>query len=178
MFKMSVQFAEASGPTSGIGAFNINLKSFLFQLVTFVLVVLVFKRWVLPPILKTMQERQNTLERSLEQAKQTEEALSRAEVKAEEIIAKARTHADEAMAQARKSAEEFIVSAETAAAQRATLIIKDAQGRLDSERAKLRNELKTELADLVADATEIIIRQKLDQPNDRKLVEQALKEIG
>lgn len=174
MFNVPVKFAEASG----IGAFNINLKAFLFQLVTFVLVILVFKRWVLPPILKTMQERQKTLENSLEQAKQTEEALARAEVKAEEIIASARTHADEAMAQARKSAEEVILSAEVAAAQRSVLIIKDAEGRLDSERAKLRDELKAELADLVADATEIIIRQKLDQSGDRKLVEKALREIA
>lgn len=173
MFNMPLQFAEASG----IGAFNINLKAFLFQLITFVLVILVFKRWVLPPILKTMQERQKTLESSLEQAKATEEALVRAGAKAEEIIAQARVHADEASAQARKSAEEVIVGAETVGAERAALIIKDAEARLASERVKLRDELKSELADLVADATEIIIRQKLDQPSDRKLIEQALREI-
>lgn len=174
MINLPTQFADASG----IGAFNINLKAFIFQLVTFVLVVLAFKRWVLPPILKTMQERQNTLEKSLEQAKQTEEALARAETKAEEIIARARTHADEALAEARKSAEGVIVSAETAGAQRAALIIKDAEVRLDTERAKLREELKAELADLVADATELILRQKLNESNDRKLIEQALKEIA
>jgi len=174
LFNMHLQFAEASG----IGAFNINLKAFLFQLVTFVLVVLAFKRWVLPPILKTMQERQATLEKSLEQAKATEVALARAETKAEEIIARARTHADEAMAEARKSAEGAIVSAETAGAERAALIIKDAEARLAQERTKLREELKAELADLVADATEVILRQKLDESNDRKLIEQALKEIA
>jgi F-type H+-transporting ATPase subunit b len=175
---MPIQFAETSGPTSGIGAFNINLKSFLFQLVTFALVLLVLKRWVLPPLMTTMDKRRETLEKSLEQAKATQEALARAETKAEEIIALARVHADEALSQARKSAEGVIVSAETAGAERAALIIKDAQARLVSERIKLREELKAELADLVADATEVILRQKLNEPNDRQLIEQALKEIG
>ncbi len=178
MINMSVQFGEAGGSSNGIGAFNINLKSFLFQLVTFVIVLLVLRRWVLPPLLATMEKRRETLERSLEQAKQTEEALTRAEAKAEEIIAQARTHADEALAEARKSAEGVIVNAEAAAAERGELIIKDAEARLEQERTKLRQELKAELADLVADATEAIIRQKLDEPNDRKLIEQALKEIG
>lgn len=178
MFNMPIQFAEASGPSSGIGAFNINLKSFLFQLVTFVLVLLILKRWVLPPLIATMDKRRLALEKSLEQAKQTEEALSRAEVKAEEIIAQARVHADEALAQARKSAEGVIVSAEAAAAERSALIIKDAESRLAQERTKLREELKAELADLVADATEVILRHKLDESSDRKLIEQALKEIG
>lgn len=178
MLNFIPQFAEASGATSGIGAFNINLKSFLFQLVTFVLVLLVLKRWVLPPLITTMDKRRETLEQSLEQAKQTQEALSHAEVKAEEILARARVHADEALAAARKSAEEHIVNAEEVAAQRAVLIIKDAEARLEQERTKLREELKGELADLVSDATEIILRQKLDATNDRKLVEQALREIA
>lgn len=174
MINLSTQFADASG----IGAFNINLKAFLFQLVTFVLVVLAFKRWVLPPILKTMQERQNTLEKSLEQAKETQEALARAETRSEQIIAKARAAADAALAEGRKTAEGVIANSETAAAQRAVLIIKDAEARLDQERQKLRSELRAELAELVAEATEKIIHQKLDDQADRALIEKSLKELA
>lgn len=173
-----LNFVPSFANASGIGAFNINLKSFLFQLVTFALVLLVLKRWVLPPLITTMEKRRMALEKSLEQAKATQEALGRAEQKAQEIIAQARVHADEALSQARKSAEGVIVSAETAGAQRAALIVKDAEARLAQERTKLREELKKELADLVADATEVILRQKLDATNDRKLIEQALKEIA
>ena len=70
---MSLDFAQASG---GIGAFNLNLKSFLFQLITFALVLLVLKRWVLPPLMKTMENRRLALEQSLADAKATEEALA------------------------------------------------------------------------------------------------------
>ena len=120
MLNVAPQFAQASDSASGIGAFNINLKSFVFQLITFVIVLLVFKRWVLPPLLKTLEDRRQTLERSLTQA----------------------------------------------------------ESRRASERTKLHQELKAELADLVANATETILRQKLDEKTDRKLIEQSLREIA
>lgn len=176
MFKLPAKFAETS--QSGIGAFNINLKAFVFQLVTFLIVVLALKRWVLPPLQKTMEERRKTLEKSLVQAKETEEALARAETNAEEIIARARGAADEAIAEAKKTASGIIANAETAASARAALIVKEAEARLQQEQAKLRVELRGELAELVAVATEKIIQEKLNPQRDRSLIERALRSLG
>ena len=170
------QFADSSS-SSGIGAFNINLKSFIFQLVTFVIVLWVFKRWILPPILRTLDERRKTLEDSLTNAKQTEEALARAEAKAEEILGRAREQADEALAEAKKAGGGVVADAETAAAQRAGVIIKEAEARLNEERDKLRQELRAEMAGLVADATEKIIHEKLDPKKDISLIERAIRGI-
>ncbi len=170
-------FAEAASP-SGIGAFNINLKSFIFQLVTFVIVLLVFKRWVLPPILKTLEDRRQTLEKSLVHAKETEETLAKAQARAEDILAKARDQADETLAQAKKTAAQILAEAEAAAVQRTALIIKEAQGHLEQERAKLRQELRKELALLVAEATEKMIEEKLDAKRDMSLIERAIKAMA
>ena len=71
---------EDSG--SGLGAFQLNVKDFIIQLITFVLVFLILRKWVVPKIVATMENRQQTLEQSLENAKATEEALARAEAKA------------------------------------------------------------------------------------------------
>ena len=173
----SSYFAQTQAPDSGIGAFNINLKSFLFQLITFVIVLLVIKRWVLPPVQKTLEERRQTLEKSLIQAKETEEALARAEVKAEEILARARIPADESLRSAKKTAEEVITGAESAAAKRGQLIIQEAQAQLAQEKNNLRLELREELAELVADTAEKIIRQKLNVSSDRSLIERTLQEV-
>lgn len=169
--------AETSEPASGLGAFNLNLKSFLFQLATFVIVLLVLRRWAFPKLISTIEERRQTLEKSLVQAHKTEEALVRAETKADEIIAKARANADEVVAGAKKAAAEVIAKGETAAGERAALIIKEAEDRLSSERQKLREELRRELANLVADATEKIIDEKLDKERDMNLIERSIKEV-
>jgi F-type H+-transporting ATPase subunit b len=171
------QFA-ASSSGSGLGAFNINLKSFIFQLITFILVLLVFKRWILPPILKTLDARRKTLEDSLTDAQQTKDALAKAELRVEELLGKARTQADEVLAEAKKTGAAAIANSESAAAGRAATIIKDAEAQLGQERDKLREELRRELAVLVADATEKIINEKLDPKKDLSLIERAIRGVS
>jgi F-type H+-transporting ATPase subunit b len=170
------QFAQ-SDSGSGLGAFQLNLKDFIIQLITFVLVFLILRKWVVPKIVATMDNRQRTLEQSLENAKATEEALAKAEAKAEEILSKARALADEALAEAKQAATGRIAEAENKAAERAELIIKEAETRLGEEREKLRQELRSELADLVADATERIIDEKVDAKRDMSLIERAIKGV-
>jgi F-type H+-transporting ATPase subunit b len=178
LIKLPTQFAAETGSSSsGLGAFNLNLKSFIFQLITFVLVLLVLRKWVIPKLVETIDKRRETLEQSLENARATEEALAKAEVKAEEILNRARSQADEALAEAKDAGAAAVVKAEASAAQRAELIIKEAESRLSEEREKLRTELRAELADLVSDATEKIIHEKLDQKGDMTLIERAIKGI-
>src|SRR5579871_735651 len=106
-----MQFADSSA-SSGIGAFNLNLKAFIFQLITFVLVLLVFKRWVLPPIVKTLEERRKTVEDSLANAQKTEDILKQTEARVAETLQSARTQADAAIADAQAEAKRIIAAAE------------------------------------------------------------------
>jgi F-type H+-transporting ATPase subunit b len=169
-------FAESS--SSGISSLGINLKGFIFQLITFLLVMLILRRYVFPKLVATLEARRKTLEESLAQAKRTEEALERAELKAEEILAKARASADQAMADAKTQADTIIAAGETAASERAARIIKEAEASLGKEREKLHSELRKELADLVVTATEKVLRQKIDASEDRALIEKSLKDLG
>lgn len=179
MINLPIKFAQAQEPSGSgsISAFNLNLKSFLFQLVTFLLVLLVLRRWVLPKLVSTLEQRRETLEKSLTQAKETEEALARAEARAEEILARARSQADESLRSAKKTAEGIVADAETVAAKRSQLIIEEVQAQLLQEKANLRLELRDELAELVADTAEKIIRQKLNNTSDRSLIERTLQEV-
>lgn len=168
----------AESSSSGISSLGINLKGFIFQLITFLIVLLILQRYVFPKLVATLEKRRETLEQSLVQAKQTEETLAKAEARAAEILAAARVQADEALTEAKAAGEALIAQAEEVGRERAAHIISEAEAHLEQERAKLRQELREELADLVADATEKIIHQKLDEQTDRVLIERALKEIA
>jgi F-type H+-transporting ATPase subunit b len=164
--------------SGGIGSLGINLKGFLFQLITFLIVLLILRRWVFPKLVATLEARRKALEESLTQAKQTEEALKNAEQKAAEILQKARAEADTAMAEAKVQADEIIASGETAASERAARIIKDAEAHLEQERRRLHDELRGELTGLVIATTEKFLRHKVDEKEDRALIEHGLKELG
>lgn len=177
MILASPQFAETSG-SSGISSLGVNLKSFIFQLVTFLIVLLILRRWVFPKLVATLEERRKTLEQSLEQARLTEETLHKAEGQAAELLNKARAEADTVLADANSRVEEIIAKGETAASERAARIIKDAEDHLSQERDRLHSELREELADLVAAATQKVLEKKINEREDRALIERSLKEIG
>jgi F-type H+-transporting ATPase subunit b len=178
LFNLNLQFAEAETEAAGgISALGLNLKSFLFQLITFLLVLLILRRWVFPKLVATLEERREVLEKSLEQAKETEKVLHDSEVKATEVLSAARKQADQALSDAQGRAREIITEAEKAGADSATRIVKEAEEHLSQERSKLHHDLRKELADLVVQSTEKVIKQRLDKQDDLKLVQSSIKDL-
>jgi len=169
--------SQFSSSSSGISSLGLNLKSFIFQLITFLIVLLILSRWVFPRLVATLEKRREALERSLEQAKATEETLKAAEEKADKLLHRAREQADVSLTDASKKAKAVITDAESAAGEKAGRIIKDAQAHLAQEHERLHQELRSELADLVIRTTERVVRQKLDKETDKQLVETAIKEL-
>lgn len=176
MFGFNPQFAETAQP-SGIGALGLNVKSFIFQLITFLVVLVVLRRYVFSKLSDTLENRRQTLERSLEEAKQVEKALADAEAKASELIKKARASADETIAEAQRSAKEAAAQAETAGEQKAERIIAEAKEQLALEKERLSKELRAELTDLVVLATEKVIDKKMSSEDDLKLVKTVVEDL-
>jgi len=176
LFSLNSQFADTS--SGGISSLGLNLKSFIFQLITFLIVLWILRRWVFPKLVQTLEERRKTLEESLVQAKQTEVALEKAEEKAAQILHEAREQADKALSEAETQAKEVINKAESAAQEQTKRVIKEAEQHLEQERNKLREDLKTELTDLVVLTTEKVLRKKINTREDARLIEDSIKELN
>ncbi|MBI1952389.1 F0F1 ATP synthase subunit B [Candidatus Saccharibacteria bacterium] len=177
MFKVTPQFAE-SASSGGISSLGINLKGFAFQLITFVIVLLILRRYVFPKLVATLEARRKTLEESLVQAKRTQEALDKAEASAAHILHQAREQADEALSEAKNQAKELVAKSEGTARDQAERIINETQEQIAQEHNKLRQELKRELAGLVAEASEKVLRAKLSSKEDERLINQSIKELN
>jgi F-type H+-transporting ATPase subunit b len=169
------KFAESS--SGGISSLGLNVKSFVFQLITFLIVLLILRRWVFPKLVATLEERRKVLEQSLEQARQTEETLHKTEANAVRILSKAREEADAALSDAQIRSKEIIAEAEKSGEKAASRIVKEAEAHLGQERAKLKDELKEELADLVVQTTEKVISKKLSSQEDMGLIKDSIKEL-
>lgn len=164
-------FAETAG---GIGALGINLQGFLFQLVTFVLVLLILRKFVYHRLVSTLEERRMAVEKSLDQAKETATELEQTREKIVAMLKQAQAEANDIIATGQKEATTTIEAAETKARKTAEHIIDEAHTQLTAETEKARQQLKKETAQLVALATERVIGQKLDAQTDRQLIEQAI----
>lgn len=160
----------------GISALGLNWKAFLFQLITFVIVLLILKKFAFGKILDTLENRRQAVEKSIEHAAETEQKLQKAEQNIQAMMTEARKEADAVIDNGHKEAAQLVEIAETKAIQRAEHIVTEAKNQMDVEVAKVREELKSETAKLVALATEKIIGEKLDAKSDEKLIAKALSE--
>ena len=171
---ISATFA-ASNP-SLLSALGLNWQLFIEQGLAFVILVWVLKKFVYPTLIKSIDERRNQIEAGLEEAKQSQEALEKAEAKVEKLLAEARKEADEIIARSHQETLAMVADAEGKAKTRAEQIVKDAHTQLDADITKARTMLKDETIKLVAFATEHVIGEKLDERKDAGLIKAALAE--
>jgi F-type H+-transporting ATPase subunit b len=182
--QMVSRFAEASHEAatevaekaSAFDTLGIDPKQLVFQIIAFGILVFALARWVFPVLIKAIDERQATIERSLEAAKQATDDLEKAEAKVEKLLAEARKESADIVALAHKEATAMVEEAESKAQKKAEHIVAEAKSQLDGEVLKARAVLRKDAKALVADATEKIIGQKLTSAADEKLIEQALSE--
>jgi F-type H+-transporting ATPase subunit b len=173
-----IQFSatEAAAESGGIAALGLDVKSFIFQLITFVLVVLLLRKFAWGKLVNTLEERRKAVESSINQAAEAAKELASAEQKVAVMIKDARKEAEGIIAMAHKESVAMHEDAEAKALRRADHIVSEARAQLDQDVLKAREALKDETKQLVAQATEKILKEKIDVQKDGKLIESALKE--
>jgi F-type H+-transporting ATPase subunit b len=167
--------AEAAPASGGLSALGLNWQSFLFQLITFVIVLVLLRKFVYKKLIQTLEDRRQPVEDSITQAAETAKKLQDAEKTVSGMLAEARKQADEVVSATHKEATQMLADAEQKATRRAEHIIEEAKAQMDIELEKARKALKQDTAVLVAKATESIIGEKLDAVRDERLIGAALK---
>ena len=165
--------AEAAS-SGGIGAIGIDGKALLFQVINFAILLFILKKVAYKPILEALENRRKTIEASVEQANEIEQANQELEGKQARLLAKARAEADAITASAQKQAAAQLAETEAKAQKRAEQIIADGRNQISEDVKKAKTELKKETLSLVVQATETIIDEKLDATKDAQLLEKAL----
>jgi len=174
MYVPITQFGAEAAEASGIGALGLNLQSFLFQLITFVLVLVILRKFVYGRLVDTLEKRRLAVVESLEAAQKAAKDLDRAEEKVEALLKEARVEAQAIIETAHKESANMVEEAESKAAKRADHLIAQAEARLEQDTAVARETLRRETTELVALATGKILHEKVDAKKDAQLIQSAL----
>jgi F-type H+-transporting ATPase subunit b len=158
-----------------IKTFHIDVKLIIAQAVNFGIVLFVLWKFAYKPILKTLNNRSNKIEKGLKDAENAGKKLAETEEKEKEVLADARKEAQVILAKSENMAKKTQEEMETSAKIQADKIITDAKAQIEEEKQKMLKEVKAEIGDLVVSATEKIIGEKLDKSKDKELIEKAIK---
>lgn len=159
----------------GFGALGIDAKAFIIQLITWVFVFLVLRKFVFGPIVKLLQKRQETIEKGVELTQEMVTQKEKLDEEVEKTMAKARKQANEIIAKTNEQSTQMLKEAEASTKEKIDAMLKDAKSKIADETAKAKRSLEKDLVQLVVEATEIVASEKLDARKDSALIEKALK---
>src|SRR3990167_3487687 len=132
------------------------------QFITFSILVWFTMRYVWPPIIKTMHDREKKIAAVLEAAERSKRELEMAKHQATSIIQEAKKEASQIIEQANLNGAKLIEEAKTQAKQEGARIVLLAEGEINREVMQAKEVLKTQFATLAITGAEKIIQQKLD----------------
>lgn len=168
-----IQFADSS---SGIGALGIDGKALVIQVVTFLLAFWALQHWAFKPIVQLMERRRETIEKGVKLGEKMQKEQVEMEQKVAKALHEARKEADGIIAEAKTQGRQTVQDAEGKAKEKADGIIAAAEDRIKRDTARARKQLESDLVNLISDATEAIIDEKVDAKKDATLIDKAMKE--
>ena len=158
--------------------FGWNLWLFLSQVISFVIVALLLKRFAYKPILKVLEERRQQIAEGLLNAEKIKQQLAEAEKRHAEILAKANVQAQKMIDEARESSGHIAERKQQEAVVAAEQIMAKAREASAIEHERTMTELKRELGRLVVNTTAKVTGKVLTTEDQRRLQEEAARQVA
>src|SRR6476646_10606576 len=178
MFAIFLAAGALDSARETLETFGWNLKLFLSQVISFVIVALLLRKFAYKPILGVLEQRRQQIAESQLNADKIRQQLADAEQRHAEILAKANAQAEKMIEEARESATLVADRKQQEAITEAEQIIAKAREASAIEHAKTMADLKRELGRLVVDTTAKVTGKVLTADDQRRLQEEAARQIA
>ena len=155
---------------------NMNL-TLLGQAISFAIFVWFCMKFVWPPILKVLEDREARIADGLEAAERGKHELELAERRSAEMTAEGRDKAQEFVTQSQKRADEIIEAAKVAAQEEAERIKTSASAEIEQRRNQARDELRGQVAELALKGAERILMREVDEKAHREVLDKLAEEL-
>jgi F-type H+-transporting ATPase subunit b len=158
--------------------FGWNPWLFLSQVISFLIVALLLRRFAYKPILAVLEERRRRIEEGLLNAEKIKKQLAEAEARYAEILAKANAEAQKMIDEARESGAHLAERKQQDAIAAAEQIIAKAREASAIEHDRTMESLKHELGRLVVDTTAKVTGKVLTPEDQRRLQEETARQLA
>lgn len=129
-------------------------------------------KYIWPPLIKAIEERQNKIAEGLAAADKSAEVLAETQAKGKEIEAEARARATTIVSDGEKRGAMIVENAKQQAQIEADRIIANAKAEAAQEMARAREQLRDEVAALAVAGAQQILAREVDKNVHTQLLEQ------
>jgi len=157
--------------------FGLNPYLLLGQIINFLIILYVLKRYLYPPLFKVFKKREELVKDSIKKAEENEKILEKTKNLEKEVIQKAKVTADEIIKEAREQASDIIKKAEDDTKQKTDKMLKDAQSQIALETSEAQKQLNKYVIDLSLDLLKKTLANVFDDKEQSEIVQKAMKEM-
>lgn len=149
----------------------------IVQIIVFLVLVWILKRWLWGPLLSAMDERKKRIADGLAAAEQGQRERELAEKHSREALSEAKEQANEIIANARRRADEIIDGAKEDARIEGERIVLSARSEIDQQMNLAREDLRRQVVALSIEGAEQVLRREVDAKANDEVLEKLAAEL-
>lgn len=150
---------------------------FIWTILTFLVLLTLLWKFAWKPLLTALENRQETIRKSLDDAERTKKELERLQQEAAQIISKARIDADAIVAKSRSAADRLREEMKHKARAEADALVRNAERQIQLETERALAQIRNEAVDLSLAIASKLIRRNLTKEDNERLIEEALTQV-
>ena len=158
--------------------FGVTWPKFLAQVILFLIVYLILKKFAFGPIIAIFEERRKTIEESQANAEKIKKQLAESELRCQEILRKANADAQRIIEEGRATSDAATQKHIQQAVKDAEGIIAKANESVELNRARMVAEVKKEMVHLVVDTTAKVAGKVLTDSDQERLAVETAKQLA
>lgn len=155
---------------------NIN-ATLIGQLIAFTLFVVFCMKYVWPPLIKAIEDRQANIAGALASAEKARQEQADTKKLVEQELAKAKEEAQQIIDLATKRRNEILDSVQAEAEAERTKIIEQGYAEVESERRRVQEELRQKVAALAVAGAEKIVGRSVDEAANNDIIDKLVAEL-
>ncbi len=168
---------EADVVTRIVKTFGVNTPLFTSQVISFLIVCFVLKKYAFGPVQAMLEQRRARISEGEEKLKRIEKQLAESEQRTQEAIDEANASAQRLITEAKESAAAISEKKAQEAINAAQQILAKAEEAAKAERKAMTAELKQEFGRLIATTTANVTGKVLTDVDQKRINEEALTAV-
>jgi F-type H+-transporting ATPase subunit b len=157
--------------------FGINFSVLLAQAINFLIVLAVLYRFAYKPILKMLHDRTNAIDQSLKNAETVKRQLEQTTKEKEQILRSAQRDANAIVEKAMQDGQARQKELMDRTTQAMAALKEKTEKELETAKAALLKNAQQEMADLVVQATEKLLKEKITTAKNGQLITDAMTHL-
>lgn len=164
--------------TNLLTTFGVNWPKFAAQIILFLSVYIVLKKFAFGPIIAIFEERKKTIAQAQANAEKIKKQLAESEIRCQEILRKANANAQRIIEEGRLACDTQSQKHIQQAVRDAENILVKARETVELDQARMVAEVKKEMVNLVVNTTSKVVGKILTSADQERLANETTNQLA